>query len=62
MIKKKMLIFFEVPFDAKRNDQGVKPSSIEIWHPNAGIDKVAIHEALMSFSSQFLNIYKAKLY
>lgn len=48
--------FYEVPFEAKRNELGIKPSYIEIWHPNSVIDEQVIKECVVLFCEDFLKI------
>jgi hypothetical protein len=46
--------FYEVPFDAPRNEQGIKPSSIEIWHPASGLNLQQADECIHAFNMKFL--------
>lgn len=48
--------FYEVPFKAERNEKGVKPCYIEIWHPSDLIDEAVIKECVTLFCSKFLNL------
>ncbi|WP_432403426.1 hypothetical protein [Wukongibacter sp. M2B1] len=48
--------FYEVPFEAERNEMNVKPRSMEIWHPGGGIDKGAVDDCVRSFMKKFLDI------
>lgn len=48
--------FYEVPFEAKRNEMNVKPSSIEMWYPSNGIDKAIVDDCVENFLGKFLNI------
>ncbi|MNI69362.1 hypothetical protein D3C73_1251040 [compost metagenome] len=38
------------------NDSWVKPSSIEMWHPNKGIDLAVIEECVKVFCHKFLSV------
>jgi hypothetical protein len=48
--------FYEVPFEAERNERNIKPRSIEMWYPNKGIDKETIDDCVKNFCQKFLNI------
>lgn len=48
--------FFEVSFDAPKNEKGIKPSYIEIFHPDEGIDIDTIKSAIRIFAKDFLKI------
>ena len=45
--------FFEVPFEAPRNEFGVKPCSIEVWHPNDRVDSRVIKESVIAYYIKF---------
>ena len=47
--------FYEVAFEALRNEKGVKPSYIEMWYPGDGIDTHAIESCTIAFCAKFLN-------
>lgn len=47
--------FYEVAFEAKRNAKGIKPGSIEMWYPGAGIEMRAVETCTRAFCSTFLN-------
>ncbi|MEI7635743.1 MAG: hypothetical protein WCJ37_00425 [Syntrophus sp. (in: bacteria)] len=46
--------FYEVPYDAPKNIDGIKPSYIEVWHPDEGIDLETIKDAVAAFCRKFL--------
>jgi hypothetical protein len=46
--------FGEVEHEAPRNDQGFKPSYIEIWHPDDGIDVSTIISAVTDYAKVHL--------
>lgn len=48
--------FYEVPFEAKRNETNVKPRSIEIWHPSKNIDKSVLDDCIKTFLKKFMHI------
>ncbi|MFC3158273.1 hypothetical protein SAMN05443633_110153 [Chryseobacterium arachidis] len=48
--------FFEVDFEAPKNEKGVKPSYIEIFHPDEGIGIDTIQSAVNTFAKDFLHI------
>lgn len=48
--------FFEVSFDAPKNEKEIKPSYIEIFHPDEGIDIETIKSAVSTFAKDFLKI------
>jgi len=54
--KKKDEHFFEVPYEAPRNEEGTKPCLIDIWHPDESIDIETIESAISEFGSKFLKI------
>ncbi|CAG7594629.1 hypothetical protein PAESOLCIP111_00003 [Paenibacillus solanacearum] len=48
--------FFELAYNnLPVNGLGLKPSYIEMWHPNVGIDKQVIEECIKEFCYKFLN-------
>jgi len=53
--------FYEVPFEAKRNEKGVKPSYIELWHPALEIDLYVLKESAIVFCRDFLKINPLKM-
>lgn len=53
--------FFEVPYDAPRNDNGIKPNYIEIWHTDEGIDLNTIEDTVKKFAEKFLNTHECKI-
>lgn len=49
--------FYEVPYAyAPKNKHGIKPSSIEIWHPDEQIGISTIKSAVKEFAQVFLHI------
>lgn len=48
--------FYEVPFEAEKNELGIKPRSIETWYPSEGIDKDVLDNVVRDFCKEFLNI------
>lgn len=49
--------FFQLSYyNLPRNKLGIKPSYIEMWHPNIGIDKQVIEECVREFCLNFLNV------
>ncbi|MEP0266854.1 hypothetical protein [Dokdonia sp.] len=48
--------FYEVPFEAPKNNKGVKPRFIEIWHPDEGIGISTIENAVKAFAKKHLGI------
>jgi hypothetical protein len=48
--------FYEVPFEAQRNDRNIKPRSIELWYPSEGIDKETIDDCVKIFLKEFLDM------
>lgn len=48
--------FFEVPYEAPRNKEGIKPSWMDIWHPDEGIGIQTIERAVAEFAGKFLEI------
>jgi hypothetical protein len=46
--------FYEVAFEAERNENGIKPCSIEMWYPGDGIDMVAVETCTRAFCKKFL--------
>lgn len=53
--------FYEVPFEAARNQINVKPRSIEIWHPDSGIDKATVDGCVKDYLKKFLDINVKKV-
>ncbi|MGU3377568.1 hypothetical protein [Chryseobacterium sp. M5A1_1a] len=54
--KKESEHFHEVSYDAPKNEEGVKPCFIDIWHPHDGINIQTIENAVSEFAEKFLNI------
>lgn len=48
--------FYEVPFEVERNEEKVKPRSIEMWCPSNGIDKGVLDDCVKAFLKKFLDI------
>ncbi|AZA49616.1 hypothetical protein EG346_16150 [Chryseobacterium carnipullorum] len=48
--------FQEVDYDAPKNEKGIKPRFMDIWHPDEGIDLKTIETAVSSFAKDFLGI------
>lgn len=48
--------FWEVPFNAPRNERGVKPNYIELWHPAGGIDIQIVTESVTAFCEEFFSV------
>lgn len=48
--------FYEVPFEAEKNEEKVKPRSIEMWYPSDGIDKEVLDDCVKAFIKKFLGI------
>lgn len=48
--------FYEVPYLAPRNDQGVKPRFMDIWHPDEGIGISTIETAIKTWATKHLEI------
>lgn len=46
--------FYEVPFEAQRNDRGIKPCAIDLWYPEDGIDIAAVETCTRAFCEKFL--------
>ncbi|MFK7806945.1 MAG: hypothetical protein AB8F74_04000 [Saprospiraceae bacterium] len=53
--------FYEVPYDAPKNKEGIKPKAIEIWHPGETIDIETIEEVVQLFSKKFLKVNTVKV-
>lgn len=47
--------FYEVPFEAQRNKQGIKPSYIEIWCPSDRLDVNTVENTIKEFYEDFFN-------
>lgn len=47
---------YEVPYEAKRDDNNIKPSPIETWYPCNGVDKDVLSICARAFCKQFLGI------
>jgi len=48
--------FYEVPYEAQRNENNIKPRSIETWYPSNGVDKNVLDICARAFCKQFLDI------
>ncbi|MFK7904259.1 MAG: hypothetical protein AB8B69_03995 [Chitinophagales bacterium] len=48
--------FYEVPYNAPKNDKGIKPCFIDIWHPDERIDLSTIETGTKHFAANFLGI------
>jgi len=48
--------FREVSFEAERNENGVKPRSLEMWYPSKKLDRNAIEDSIRIFCSKFLGL------
>ncbi|MBB6370486.1 hypothetical protein [Chryseobacterium shigense] len=48
--------FQEVTYDAPKNEKGVKPRFMDIWHTDEEIDLRTIETAISSFAGKFLKI------
>lgn len=48
--------FYEVPYEAQRNGDNIKPSSIETWYPSNGVDKAVLEKCAIEFCKKFLGI------
>lgn len=48
--------FFEVAYDAPRNEKGEKPRYLDIWHPHESIDLSTIEHAVKDFAGRFLKL------
>ena len=53
--------FYEVPYDAPKNEKGFKPSYLEIWHTDEAIDLYTIENAVQNFALKFYNIKGCKV-
>lgn len=47
--------FREVPYEAERNENNVKPRSMEIWYPSDEIDRAVVEDSIRQFCKNFLN-------
>jgi hypothetical protein len=47
--------FYEVPFEAERNEKGVKPCYIEMWYPSDGVTMAVVEACTITFCRKFLN-------
>lgn len=52
--------FYEVPYEAPKNQFGIKPSYIELWHPDEAIDLSTLFDAVKIFITKFLKIDEEK--
>lgn len=48
--------FYEVPYTAPKNDKGVKPRFMDIWHPDEEIGLSTIETGVKTWAKQHLNI------
>ena len=48
--------FYEVPYKAPKNSEGVKPRFLDIWHPHEAIGISTIKSAVKEFAKKFLEI------
>ena len=48
--------FFEVPYLAPKNDKGVKPRFMDIWHPDTGIGISTIETGIKTWAKGHLGI------
>jgi hypothetical protein len=48
--------FHEVPYKAPKNEAGIKPRYLEIWHPHESIGIATIESAVKEFAKAFLEI------
>jgi hypothetical protein len=53
--------FYEVPYDAPRNDKNEKPRYLDLWHPDESIDISTIQSAVKHFAQKFLKIDEADI-
>lgn len=48
--------FYEVLFEAQRNENNVKPCYIETWYPSNGVDMEVLDKCAREFCKKFLDI------
>lgn len=48
--------FYEVPYEAQRNENNFKPCSIETWYPSNGVDKEVLNNCARNFCEKFLGL------
>jgi hypothetical protein len=48
--------FFEVPFEAPRNKNGIIPRSIELWNPSQSINEDVLLNSVKIYCNDFLII------
>jgi len=48
--------FYEVPYSAPKNEKGVKPRYMDIWHPDEGIGISTIETGVKAFAKEYLGI------
>ncbi len=48
--------FYEVPYMAPKNDKGVKPSQVEVWHPDQRIGLSTIQSSVKVWAKEHLQI------
>ena len=47
---------FEVPYDAPKNSDGIKPNFTDIWHPDESIGLSTIKDAVKEFAKKHLGL------
>ncbi len=53
--------FYEVPFSAPTNKEGIKPRYLDIWHPDENIDISTIESGVSNFINRFLGFTDYKI-
>lgn len=53
--------FYEVPFEAERNQHNIKPRSIEMWYPSQRIDYNVLEQSVKAFLKKFLDMDVLKI-
>lgn len=48
--------FSEVEFNAERNENGIKPRSLELWYPSSRLGQAEIEDAVCQFCNKFLSM------
>lgn len=54
--KKEDSDFYEVPYNAPKNDKGVKPRFADIWHTDEGIGIETIKTGISDFAKRYLDL------
>jgi len=54
--------FYEVPFNAPSNTQGIKPSYVEIWHPADSLNVDVLLDCAGEFCKSLLKIESPEFY